>query len=69
MRLWIVGNFLMAQAGGVVWEFMGVVATEGEAIAACTKLNYFYAPATLGEILPDKTEVWPDCKYPFQLGS
>lgn len=58
--MWIVGHL-----DNEPWQFIGLFATEKEAVAACLTSKYFVAPATVGEIAPNERTEWPGCYYPI----
>lgn len=60
IRIWVVGRIRKKRP----WEFQGVFWTKKRAIAACEDETYFIGPATLNEILPRDTRVWPGAYYP-----
>ena len=64
LQVFIVGKAIDIEEN--VWEFQGVFSTEEEARKACEgHSNYFFAPANLGELLPDETaREWPRATYP-----
>lgn len=63
-NVWIVGQFRTETEAGVVWEFGGVYASREDADAACRDGGYFYAPARVGERLPDAVTEMPGVVYP-----
>jgi len=48
------------------FSFMGVFATEPEAVAACRDENYLVGPAVMGKQLPDRLVPWVGCYYPIK---
>jgi hypothetical protein len=59
-KLWIVG-----QKRGASWDFQGVFDDERKAIEACRSWNYFIAPATLNDHVPDGVVEWPGLRWPL----
>ena len=57
--------FIVGKATDKSWEFMGLFATEPEAVAACTTDQMFVGPTAVGECWPDETIEWPGAYYPL----
>ena len=66
-KVFIVGLYISGEPPNTVWHLNGVVLTEKEAKAACTKPVHFYAEIEMGRILPDE---WVDLPttYPVKPG-
>jgi len=65
MNLWICGQYRGGEISNVIWDFQGIFSEKEMAIRACRDRNYFIAPVTLNENVPDKDEVWPGVEYPL----
>ena len=68
-RVWICGQYKSGEFLNTVWDLQGIFSTREKAVAACRNENYFIAPVTVDEVVPDETTSFPGVEYPLSGGN
>ncbi|WP_316348489.1 hypothetical protein [Desulfuromonas acetoxidans] len=65
-KVYLIGRVRIPNGRKTVWDVVGIVLTEDEAIAACTTKKDFYTAQTIGSLRDDKVVIPANLIFPLR---